>query len=139
LAATQLLHSRGDTQPASMVLASPLLDLTLSNPNIPLADDPLANGEGSRPFLQQWAGDLPLTDPLVSPLYGSLDGLPPTTVYAGSASLLAPDTLVLQQIAQTEGAPFTFVLERDQLEDWVLVPFGDGPNYTQQIYEELGL
>ena len=32
----------------------------------------------------QWAGDLDLTDPLASPLYGSLAGLPPTAVYSGS-------------------------------------------------------
>lgn len=139
LAAAQLLAGRGATQPASMVLASPVLDLTFSNPNLALADDPLADPDEGRRVGRLWAGDLSLTDPMVSPLYGSLDGLPPTYVYEGSASVLAPDGLVLKQHAEAEGAPFTFVLARNQLEDWVLYPFGDGLKYTRQIREQLGL
>jgi triacylglycerol lipase len=82
---------------------------------------------------------LALTDPLVSPLYGSLAGLPPTTVYSGSLSMLAPDALALQQEAQDEGAPFTFVNASGEIEDWVIYPFGDGTRYQGQIYQELGL
>ena len=47
-------------------------------------------------FIQLWAGDLDLTDPLVSPLYGLLAGLPPTAVYFGNLNVLSPDVLVLQ-------------------------------------------
>jgi triacylglycerol lipase len=139
LSAAQLLASRGETEPGSMVLVSPVLDQTFSNPNIPLAHDPLVNVAQGRRVAQQWAGGLALTDPLVSPLYGSLDGLPPTTVYSGSLSLLAPDALVLQQEAQAEHAPFTFVNASGEIEDWVIYPFGDGTRYQDQIYQELGL
>jgi triacylglycerol lipase len=139
LSAAQLLASRGETQPGSMVLASPVLDQTFSNPNIPLAHDPLVNVAQGRRVAEQWAGGLALTDPLVSPLYGSLAGLPPTTVYSGSLSMLAPDALALQQEAQDEGAPFTFVNASGEIEDWVIYPFGDGTRYQGQIYQELGL
>ena len=54
-----------------------------------------------------WAGNLAVNDPEVSPLYGSLSGLPPTYVYSGSMDLLAPDVLVLQQEAVAAGAPMS--------------------------------
>ena len=82
---------------------------------------------------------LSLTDPLVSPLYGSVSGLPSTTVYEGSDSALAPDGLVLQQEAQAQRAVFTFVLASGEMEDRVICPFGNETQYTLQIYQELGL
>ena len=89
LAAVQELVRRGDPVPSHMVLISPALDLTFSNPAIQFVDDPVLSG--LLPTLhknaQLWAGDLDLTDPLVSPLFGSLAGLPPTAVYSGSLEI----------------------------------------------------
>jgi acetyl esterase/lipase len=84
LSAVQLMVQRGETVPGHMVLISPVLDNTFTNPNIGLVDDPLIDVAQGRDHAQLWAGGLPLTDPLVSPLYGSLDGLPPIAVYSGS-------------------------------------------------------
>ncbi len=40
---------------------------------------------GTWQISQAWAGNLAVNDPLVNPLYGSLNGLPPTAyVYSGS-------------------------------------------------------
>ena len=50
-----------------------------------------------------WAGDLDPADPRVSPLYGSLGGLPPTAVYSGSLDLLSPEALRLRDRALAEG------------------------------------
>lgn len=84
------------------------------------------------------AGNLPVTDPLVSPLYGSLKGLPPTYVYSGSLDSLAPDVVVLDQEAATQGAPISFVLRTGEIHDWVLLS-PDGFRYLPQIYQELGI
>jgi triacylglycerol lipase len=143
LAAVQELVSRGDPVPSHMVLISPALDLSLSNPAIQFVDDPLFSG--MLPTLhnigQQWAGDLDLTDPLVSPLYGSLAGLPPTAVYAGNLEILAPDVLVLQDKAlATPGADFTFILRRGELHDWaVLTILPETQAVLPDIYRQLGL
>ena len=124
LAAVQELVRRGDPVPSHMVLISPALDATLSNPAIPFVDDPLFSGvlPTLHNIVQLWAGDLDLTDPLVSPLYGSLAGLPPTAVYVGSLEILAPDVLVLQDKAlATPGADFTFILRKGELHDWAII------------------
>ena len=68
-----------------------------------------------------------MTNPEVSPLYGSLTGLPRTTVYSGNLDILSPDVLVLQQDAAMAGAPFNFVLANGEIHDWIiLTPTGRG-------------
>src|SRR4029077_18258900 len=108
LAAVQELVRRGDPVPSHMVLSSPALDATLSNPAIQFVDDPVLSSvvlPDLHNYSQLWAGGLDLTDPLVSPTYGSLAGLPPTAIYAGSRDIVGPDVLVLQDKAlATPGA-----------------------------------
>jgi triacylglycerol lipase len=145
LAAVEYMVAHGEPVPSSMVLVDPWLDVSDTNPNIALVHDPLVNspiisslfGSGQN-VAPRWAGNLPETDPLVSPLYGSLNGLPPTYVYAGSLDSTTPDAIVLQQEAVTQGAPISFVFAKGQAHDWVyLTP--DGIALLPQIYQELGI
>jgi triacylglycerol lipase len=145
LATVEYMVANNETVPASMVLVSPWLDVTMTNPNIALVHDPFVNSPlisgliGNEPNVpSEWAGNLPETNYLVSPLYGSLKGLPPTTVYAGSLDSLTPDAIVLQQEAVTQGAPITFVFANGECHDWVyLTP--DGFGLLPQIYRQLGI
>ncbi len=122
LAAVESLVANNETVPGSMVLLSPWLDL----------------GSTGGQIGQVWAGDLPLNDYRVSPLYGSLTGIPPTYVYSGSADPLQPSALALQQAAIAQGVPMSFVLANGQIHDWVLLtPWG--AEYWPQIDQELGI
>ncbi|MDT5257447.1 MAG: triacylglycerol lipase, partial [Mycobacterium sp.] len=145
LAAVEYLVANNETVPASMVLVSPWLDVSMTNPNIAFVRDPFENsplissllGSGQN-IGPEWAGNLPEKNSLVSPLYGSLKGLPPTYVYAGSLDSLTPDAVVLQQEAATQGAPISFVFAKGEFHDWVyLTP--DGFQLLPQIYQELGI
>jgi len=146
LATVEYMVANNETVPASMVLVSPWLDVTMTNPNIALVHDPLVNSPliggligGNEPNVgSEWAGNLSEKNYLVSPLYGSLKGLPPTYVYAGSLDSLTPDAIVLQQEAATQGAPISFVFANGECHDWVyLTP--DGFQLLPQIYQELGI
>jgi acetyl esterase/lipase len=144
LAAVQELVRRGDPVPSHMVLISPALDLTFSNLAIQFVDDPVFSGlffSNVRKNAQLWAGDLDLTDPLVSPLYGSLAGLPPTAVYFGSLEIFAPDGLVLQDRAlATPGADFTFILRKGELHIWAVnTILPETIAVLPDIYEQLGI
>lgn len=141
LAATQELVRRGDPTPARMVLISPVVDLSMSNPAISLIDDPvLGGGDGANASGLLWSGG-DLTNPLASPLYGSVAGLPPTWVYTGSLELLAPDVLRLQDKAIAEGADVTFILRKGEIHDWAgpgsIIPFTEGASVRPQIYRQL--
>ena len=110
LAAVEHMVANHETVPSSMVLLSPWLDVGLTNPNIAFVQDPLLAVGPGQLIAKAGAGNLPENSPLVTPLYGSLHGLPPTYVYSGSLDSLAPGVLVLQQEAAAQGAPISFVL-----------------------------
>ncbi len=138
LAATEYMVAQGDPVPASMVLLSPWLNLAMTNPNIGLVQDPLLPFGPAQELGKIWAGNLPVNNYMVSPLNGSLNGLPHTIVYSGNLDILSPDALVLQQEAATAGAPFSFVLANGEIHDWILLT-PDGPQYWPQIDQELGI
>jgi triacylglycerol lipase len=108
--------------PASMVLLSPWLDLWSTG----------------GPIGKVWAGNLPVNNYEVSPLYGSLQGLPPTYVYSGSLDPLETSAVALQQAAVAQGAPMSFVFANGGIHDWVLLT-PVGPLYWPQIDQQLGI
>lgn len=120
LASNQYLVSQGQPVPEAMVLLSPWLDV------------------GTGPIARAWAGGLPVTDPLVSPLYGSLAGLPPTYVYAGMRDSALQYAVALQQAATNQGVPINFVFAEGQGHNWILRPLS-GFRYWPQIDAELGI
>jgi triacylglycerol lipase len=143
LSIAQLLVTRGDPTPGRMVLISPWLDVMLSNPAIALIDDPILRTASMRRAGRQWAGELSLTDPFVSPVYGSLDGLPGTSVYCGNLDLLAADVLRLrEQALGTPGTDFVFVLRNGAIHDWAMGGIAKSPESAavqRDIYEQLDL
>jgi triacylglycerol lipase len=138
LAAVELMVANHETVPSSMVLLSPWLDVSLTNPNIALVHDPLLPVPPGQVIGREWAGNLPENNFMVSPLYGSLNGIPPTYVYEGSMDSLAPDVLVLQHNAALTGAPISFTLAKGEIHDWIILTV-DGPRYWPQIDRELGI
>jgi triacylglycerol lipase len=120
-----------------MVLLSPPVDGSWSNPGIAaLKGNWLPPASILQPLVRQWAGNLPISDYEVSPINGPLGGLPPTTVYAGSNDLVAPDMALLQQAAVAQHAPISFVLANGETHDWLFIT-PDAWNYWPQIDQEL--
>jgi triacylglycerol lipase len=139
LASVEYLVANNQTVPAAMVLLSPPVDGSLSNPNIAsVRGSWLPPASTISQISREWAGNLPLSNYEVSPLNGPLKGLPPTTVYGGSHDIVAPDLALLQQEAVAQGAPISFVLATGETHDWPLIT-PDGWNFWPQIDQELGL
>ncbi|WP_159941421.1 MULTISPECIES: alpha/beta hydrolase fold domain-containing protein [unclassified Nocardiopsis] len=122
LAAVQELLRRGAPVPARLVLISPWLDVTVGDPASADIDDPFLGPDGLRACGRLWAGDLDPGDPRVSPLFGPLAGLPPTTVYAGARDVLYPDAVRLRQRAEAEGADVDLVVHKAMVHTWPLLP-----------------
>ena len=108
--------------PSSLVLVSPWLDLQSTGGQIG----------------QVWANGLSVTNPMVSPLFGSLAGLPPTYVYSGSLDPLETSAFALQQAAVAHGVPMSFVFAPGGIHDWILLT-PRGPFYWPQIDQQLGI
>lgn len=106
------------------VLIAPALDLSWSNPRIPLVQpsDPWLATPGGRVLAERWRGDLDLLDPAVSPLFGDLAGLGPLTVFTGTRDVLNPDAHVLAEKARAAGVPFELCEGVGQVHVYPLVP-----------------
>ena len=137
LASIQELVRRGMPTPARAVLISPWLDVTMTEPAIDHIDDPALNLSLLETSGIRWAGDLDPRHPLVSPLFGSLDGLPSTLVYSGSLDLLCVDAIRLQANAIAEGADITFVLRKGLIHDWAISPLPEADAVRPDIYRHL--
>jgi monoterpene epsilon-lactone hydrolase len=99
------LRDDGRPAPAGVVLISPWLDVTLSNPRVP-ALEPLDRMLGRAGLVEAgrwWAGRHDPRSPLVSPIFDSLAALPPVHTYQGSWDLLAPDAEDLAQKVRSTG------------------------------------
>ena len=121
LAAIQSMILRNAVPPGRVVLISPWLDVTMSDPRSLLIDDPMLDVKSLIASGQLWAGDLDPADPSVSPLNGSLAGLPTTYVYCGSRDAVYPDTLRLQAQAATSNADVSFFLEKNLIHVWPMI------------------
>jgi monoterpene epsilon-lactone hydrolase len=84
--------------PRQVILFSPWLDLTLSNPEIPPLDpiDFLLDAGALRHMGRWWAAGADPREPRLSPLWADLRGLPTIEVYQGTADLLLPDARALR-------------------------------------------
>ena len=129
--------------PAHMVLLAPWLDTTVSDsrstaidPDDPLLDVPSLQKDG-----QLWAGGLSPADPVVSPIYGSFAGFPPTAVISGSNDLLTPDSLRLRQLAISQGLTnFTFDFRNGLIHDFPIFFFLPEATFIRpEIYHGLAL
>jgi acetyl esterase/lipase len=123
LSAALKLRDVGVVLPRTLLI-SPALDLTWSNPRIPQVQpsDPWLGRDGGRVFAEAWRGDLPLTDPAVSPLFGDLSGLGPVTVFSGTRDIHNPDAHLLVQKARSSGVALDFQEQVGQLHVYPLLP-----------------
>jgi epsilon-lactone hydrolase len=96
-------------QPTSAVLMSPWADLAGTGDSIKTkADvDPVITADAVRVRARDYLGGADACDPAVSPLYGSLVGLPPLLIQAGSHEILLDDAIRLAARAANDDVAVT--------------------------------
>lgn len=106
--------------PAAAVCLSPWADLTLSGRSLEenAANDPQVELWQLASWAQLYLGDHDPYDPLVSPAFGDLAGLPPMLVHAGTAELLADDAALLASAARRAGVEVTLELYERMIHVW---------------------
>ena len=93
LALTEQFKSEGIPLPDELVLLSPWVDVSMENEQIKDYEevDPFLSPEPLSLCGKQWASDLDVHDPRVSPIYGDVKGLRNVTVFVGTDGILYPD------------------------------------------------
>jgi acetyl esterase/lipase len=92
LALTQELKADSIDLPSRMILISPWVDVVGGDDALQEYDTFL-NMKVLRLVGTDWAGDMDVHDPIISPLYGDMQGLPPTDLYAGTWETLYTDII----------------------------------------------
>jgi acetyl esterase/lipase len=137
LAAAVLLRDERRLILPQTVLISPVLDVSLTNPLIDAVRDPWLTRVGLLEFARRWCGDLPMTDPLVSPLNADLSGLGPLTVFSGTRDILNPDARLLVDKAAAAGVEVDYHEQPGLVHVYPLTPTLEGRAARALIVERL--
>jgi len=137
LGLAQTLREAGLPQPGRLVLLSPWLDLTISNPGVPAVEarDPWLSSTGLRVAGESWAGGEDPTQPRLSPLNGPLDGLAPIDVSVGTREICLPDVLELQRRATAAGAEVQVEVCEGAVHVYPLTPTPEGRTAAHRIVD----
>jgi acetyl esterase/lipase len=124
LSLAQHMRDTGLSLPARLILVSPGLDATFCDPRQPALakHDCMLAIAGLKAAGRWYARDLSPADPKISPLFGSLAGLPPIAVFTGTRDLLNPDAHRLKAKAQQEGVLVDLRQFEGMFHVWTVTP-----------------
>ncbi len=122
LALATLLKLRAEQipLPAAAVCFSPWTDLAVTGDSIKTNDarDPLFYGASIKRLAPVYLGGTPPTEPLASPLYGDLSGLPPLLIFVSDSEVLLDDSTRLAQKAKAAGVSVELQIWHDLPHVW---------------------
>ena len=124
LGLAQYLRDAGDTCPEELILISPWVDVTMSNPDMKEAvkKDPMLGIDGLRRMGEVWANGLDMKDPKVSPLYGDMTGLGRVTLTTGIWEVLYPDALLLAEKLKEAGVDCNLIVAERMIHCYPICP-----------------
>ncbi len=119
----QKLRNEGSSLPSQLILLSPWLDITMSNPEIQLIDkkDKMLNVKGLRLAAELYADSLEHDNFLVSPLAGDFQNLPQISVFTGTHDILYPDAKKLKEIVASTNTKLNFFEYPKMFHVWMLI------------------
>ncbi|RYG72964.1 alpha/beta hydrolase [Lentibacillus lipolyticus] len=135
----QLLKEKQLEQPGQMILISPWLDVSLTNPDIAPIEkhDPFLVKTGLKEAGKMFAGTTDTKHPKVSPLYGELNGLAPITMFMGSHDILAADARKFVAIAEEQGVPVHYVEAPKMIHIYPIYNFPESRVALEQMVEKI--
>lgn len=131
----QLMIRRKIRQPAQQILLSPWLDLSFSNPLIEDTEDsdPLLDPGVLRALSLEYAGNMDITDAMISPVYGNIRRVTSTTVFTGSHDITSADCRKLRVKAESEPVVFNYREFTGRFHNWMMFNTPDGKKTRKMI------
>lgn len=121
-----------------VTVMAPWLDLTMANPEMDALEphDPWLARAALHHVARVWADGTPLTDPTISPLFGSFDGLPPVDIWIGTRDITLPDTRLLRD-AIAEHGEVSYHEEPGAIHVYPLLPVPEGRRARATLIENV--
>ena len=128
------LRDRAVALPAGAVCISPWVDLIRAEPADPaLASlDPIVSPGDLLAMRSLYADGCDFTDPLLSPGFADLKGLPPLLIHVGAAEVLLPDSHQLAKRASVDGVDVKLEVWPDMVHVWHVFA-GRVPEATEAV------
>ena len=125
--------------PAGLVLIAPWLDVTTSDPSQARIEprDVMLMRPGVRTLGRWYAGAWDPTDERVSPLFGTLRGLPPIALVCGTHDILVADARRLAARARAEEVPLAYHEEPGLMHVYPLLGLPESRRAEARIWEFL--
>lgn len=139
LALCQYEGQKENEQPGKLILISPWLDVSMTNPEIDNVQekDPLLNKDLLKLAGQIYAKEKSVTDPWVSPLYGPVDKLENVIIFSGTYDILNPDTKEFIQKAEKQQVQIDYRETEGAVHIWLLSNQDENVYMARQAYQEL--
>ncbi|MEW7292055.1 alpha/beta hydrolase [Aquimarina sp. 2304DJ70-9] len=124
LTLTQRLLKENIELPNRLIPISPLIDASLTNSKIKKMDplDVILSCNGVSSAKKMLLGDVPLTDPLISPINGSLKNFPPIYMFSAEYDIFTPDQELFVNKARQEGVEIKVILGKNMPHVWPILP-----------------
>lgn len=135
LAFAQSLIKSDLPQVGQVVMLSPWLDITLSNPDISdvISRDPVLDVPGNQEAGRMWSAGTDPKDPNLSPLYGPLKGLPPLCLFIGTDDILMPDARLFHEKARAGGQSLEYHEYPSLFHLWMFLPMPEANSAISEI------
>jgi acetyl esterase/lipase len=136
LALAQKMRKEQVKQAHQIILLSPWLDLTLTNPEIEKIDplDSFLGIEGLQKAGRAYAGTTNLDHYLLSPINGSLEGLGKISLFIGTNEIFLADARKLKELAESKGIEINYYEYPDMFHVWMFLNFPESKKTRQQIF-----
>jgi acetyl esterase/lipase len=121
---TQRLIQKNQELPNKLILVSPVMDASMSNPKIEEVDvrDPMLSKAGVLSAKKMCAGEMDLKNEMLSPLYGGFNGFPKTVLFLAENDITYPDQLLVVQKLKAEGVDLEVILGEKMPHIWPFLP-----------------
>ena len=123
LSFAQKLRDKNNPQPSQIILLSPWLDLTMSNPSIIKYDDKdkILGIKGLQMAGKAYAGTLDMQDYKVSPIYGNHSGLGEISLFIGTHDLFIADARKFKRIMENNDIPIHYFEYPKMFHAWMII------------------
>ena len=132
LALAQEIQGDSLEQPKHLVLISPWVDVLGGDDALQQHDDFL-NAEVLRKVGADWADEMDPRDPMISPLYGNMQGLPPTDLFTGTWEIFYTDIVSTCDKMKAAGVDARLHVAKKMGHVYPLWPCPEGTKARQEI------
>ncbi|MBQ2681980.1 MAG: alpha/beta hydrolase, partial [Eggerthellaceae bacterium] len=125
-------------KPTCAVLFSPWVDVSMSGDYDELLKvDPMLGVDGLRCIGEAWAGETPTTDWRVSPLFGDMASMPPTTLFVGTHEIFYADVTAFRDKLEKAGINVRLIIGQEMNHIWPFFPIPEAETAFKQVLEVL--